>query len=99
MQCWRERKLVDMPKKNPPPELPKSQLTMGGLHDGQKVRLIQKVLTFDGEKRTIQDRVRNGKVVSLYQHIFGVRWKGSRYIEYFGYWILHSTGAERIEAR
>lgn len=86
-----------MPKKKLPPELPKNQTAMGGLREGQKVRLIQKVLAFDGEKRTIQDRVKRGKVVSIYPHIFGVRWKDARYIEYFGYWILHSTGAERIE--
>lgn len=70
-----------------------------GLRIGQKVRLIQKVLAFDGEKRTIQDRVKSGKVVSIYPYIFGVRWKDARYIEYFGAWILNSTGAERIEAK
>ena len=95
----KERKLVDMPKKNMPPELPKEQPPMGGLRDGQKVRLIQKVLVHDGEKRTIQDRVRHGEVVRRYPWIFGVRWNGARYIEYFGYWILNSTGAERIEAK
>ncbi|MGN0136539.1 hypothetical protein [Anaerotignum sp.] len=85
-----------MPKKKPL-ELPEKQPPMGGLREGQRVRLIYKVLVSDGEKKSIQERVRNGKVVSIYPYIFGVRWKDSRYIEYFGSWILHSTGAERME--